>query len=239
MEPVNKALETAQSRRALLRSALIFAGGAAVSACTTKTMNAASVQPIAPPPPVPVPARVAATPKRLPVAPAGIRPQLFQRAVAQLNRHSMAIPSHDRIAIADFTISSSQPRFHIIHLGTGQCESMLVAHGSGSDPEHTGYLQRFSNDPGSNATSEGAFVTSDYYSGQHGASQRLIGLDHTNNNALDRAIVVHAAWYANPDMLSKWGKLGRSQGCFAVGDADLERVFLRLGAGRLIYSAKV
>ncbi|MEI9926596.1 MAG: murein L,D-transpeptidase catalytic domain-containing protein [Sphingomonas sp.] len=71
----------------------------------------------------------------------------------------MAIPSHDRIAIADFDIPSAEPRFHIINLGTGACESMLVAHGSGSDPEHTGLLQRFSNDISSKATSEGAFVT--------------------------------------------------------------------------------
>ncbi len=40
-------------------------------------------------------------------------------------------------------------------------------------------------------------------------------------------------------MIAKWGKLGRSEGCFAVGEADLERVFLRLGAGRMIYSAKL
>ncbi len=67
---------------------------------------------------------------------------------------------------------------------------------------------------------------------------RLLGLDPTNNNAPDRAIVIHSSWYANPDMIAKWGKLGRSQGCFAVAESDLETVFLRLGQGRLIYSAK-
>ena len=58
-------------------------------------------------------------------------------------------------------------------------------------------------------------------------------------DALDRAIVIHSAWYSNPDMIAKWGKLGRSQGCFAVGEQDLERVFLRLGAGRMVYADKV
>lgn len=240
MGRVIETLDTAQTRRALLRTAFIMASGAAVTACTQGHV-ATAVQTIAPPPvPVPQPVQAAQVQKHDPrIAPAGIRPELFRKAIAALDRHSMAIPSHDRIAIADFSVPSAQARFHIVNLGTGECESLLVAHGMGSDPEHTGILHRFSNDPGSNATCEGAFLTADYYTGQHGASQRLLGLDATNNNALDRAIVIHSAWYSNPDMIAKWGKLGRSQGCFAVGEADLERVFLRLGAGRMIYSAKV
>ena len=223
-----------------MKSALVMASGAVVSACTTRGVNTLAQLP---PAPIPVPVPVASPPpemaRRRPTAPRGIRQDLFEKAVASLDRHSMTIPSHDRIAIADFSQPSHLPRFHIVNMGNGQVESLLVAHGSGSDPEHTGVLHSFSNEMGSNATCEGSFVTSDYYSGRHGASQRLLGLDPTNNNALDRAIVVHGAWYSNPDMIEKWGKLGRSQGCFAVGEADLERLFLRLGQGRMIYSAKV
>lgn len=135
--------------------------------------------------------------------------------------------------------SSSEPRFHLVDLVSGKSQSFLVAHGSGSDPAHTGYLKRFSNEPNSNATSQGAFVTDDYYVGKHGRSQRLIGLDATNDNALARAIVVHSAWYANKDMLRTHGMLGRSQGCFAVGESDLSQVFAQLGQGRMIFSAKV
>jgi hypothetical protein len=239
---VIEALESAHTRRALLRSALVMAGGAAVTACTPRGV-ATVVQPIAPPPvAVPQPVTQLAKPvlrKTDPICPAGVRPELFRKAVAALNRHSMSIQAHDKIAIADFSKASHEPRFHLINLGTGACETLLVAHGTGSDPEHTGLLHRFSNDMGSNATCEGAFVAADYYTGQHGASQRLLGLDPTNNNALDRAIVIHSAWYSNRDMIAKWGKLGRSQGCFAVGEQDLETVFLKLGQGRMIYSAKV
>ena len=135
--------------------------------------------------------------------------------------------------------SSSEPRFHLVDLVSGKSQSFLVAHGSGSDPAHTGYLKRFSNEPNSNATSQGAFVTDDYYVGKHGRSQRLIGLDATNDNALARAIVVHSAWSANKDMLRTHGMLGRSQGCFAVGESDLSQVFAQLGQGRMIFSAKV
>lgn len=62
-----------------------------------------------------------------------------------------------------------------------------------SDPHHTGYLHKFSNVSGPNASSEGAFLTGDYYVGQHDRSQRLAGLDPTNDNAMDRAIVIHGA----------------------------------------------
>lgn len=231
-------LNIVQTRRALMRSALVMASGAVVSACATRTINMAAA------PAVPVPAPVAPIPKAParvashPRAPLGVRPELFKRAVAAMDRHSMRIPSHDRIAIADFASPSSQPRFHLIHMGTGDVQSFLVSHGIGSDPGHTGLLQRFSNEPNSEATCEGAFLTADYYVGKHGSSQRLLGMDPTNNNALDRAIVVHSAWYANPEMIGKHGKLGRSQGCFAVGERELARVFERLGPGRMIYSAK-
>ena len=51
--------------------------------------------------------------------------------------------------------------------------------------------------------------------------------------------MVHSAWYANKDMLRTHGMLGRSQGCFAVGESDLSQVFAQLGQGRMIFSAKV
>lgn len=230
-------LEPAQTRRALLKSALIVASGAVVSSCATRVQTA-----VATAPPVPVPTAAPPIPAAPAIAgrtaPANIRPQLFKRAIAALDRHSMRVPSHDRIAIADFGTPSFRPRFYIVNLGSGEVESYLVAHGIGSDPEHTGLLHRFSNDVGSEATCEGAFLTADYYVGKHGDSQRLLGLDPTNNNAFDRAIVVHSAWYANQDMLAKHGKLGRSQGCFAVGEKELAKVFERLGPGRMIYSTK-
>ncbi len=171
--------------------------------------------------------------------PRALRPALLRQALAALDRLGSTVPEHDRIAIADFNAPSSQPRFYLVDLIGGTTQAMLVAHGSGSDPDHSGWLRRFSNAPGSNASSEGAFLASDYYVGKHGRSQRLIGLDPTNDNALSRALVIHSAWYANADMLKTHGQLGRSQGCFAVGEADLPEVFERLGPGRMLFSAKV
>jgi hypothetical protein len=233
-------LETIQSRRALLKTALVMASGAVVSACASRTIETAMAPaPLPAPSPLPIPKAPEVAAARVPGVPAGIRPELFKKAIAALNRHSMRIASHDRIAIADFATSSNNQRFHVVNLGTGEVERFLVAHGIGSDPMHSGMLQRFSNEVNSEATCEGAFLTADYYVGKHGDSQRLLGLDPTNNNALDRAIVVHSAWYANDDMIAKHGKLGRSQGCFAVGENQLAKLFERLGPGRMIYAAKV
>jgi hypothetical protein len=40
-------------------------------------------------------------------------------------------------------------------------------------------------------------------------------------------------------MIRTRGMLGRSQGCFAVGERDLDQVFARLGPDRLLFAAKV
>src|SRR3569832_1762038 len=60
-----------------------------------------------------------------PSAPAGIDPQLFARAKAALDQHR--IYARDTIAIADFSQPSSEPRFHLVDLASGQVESHRVA----------------------------------------------------------------------------------------------------------------
>ncbi|HEY3777835.1 MAG TPA: murein L,D-transpeptidase catalytic domain family protein [Rhizomicrobium sp.] len=171
--------------------------------------------------------------------PAGVSPALLRRALAARDRHSAVIPNRDIIAIADFSLPSRTPRFYLVDIAGGGISSHLVAHGRGSDPAHTGWLQRFSNEPRSNATSAGAYRTDGPYVGAHGRSIRLTGLDSSNDNALSRAIVVHAAWYVSPEMAKTHGVLGRSEGCFALANASLPEVLQRLGAGHLIYADKI
>jgi hypothetical protein len=171
--------------------------------------------------------------------PAGVNPALLRRALAALDKHAAAIPNRDVIAVADFSLPSRTPRFHLVDVANGRLSSCLVAHGRGSDPAHTGWLQRFSNQPSSHATSAGAYRTDGLYVGAHGRSIRLSGLDATNDNALSRAIVVHAAWYVSPEMAKTHGVLGRSEGCFALSNTNLPEVLTRLGSGHLIYADKV
>lgn len=168
-----------------------------------------------------------------------VKPALLRRAMDAFQRHGASLTARDMIAIADFSAPSREARFHLVDVLSGATTSLLVAHGRGSDPTHSGWLQRFSNQPGSAASSSGAYLTGNEYVGKHGRSRRLIGLDPENNNAEPRAIVVHSAWYVGAEMIRDHGKLGRSEGCFAVSEGDLAMVMERLGPGRLIYADKV
>jgi hypothetical protein len=167
-----------------------------------------------------------------------IDPLLRERAMAALARHGRSLWSRDVVGIVDFGLSSATPRFHLIDILAGTTTTLLVAHGRGSDPDHTGMLQSFSNVEGSQASSDGAYLIGDPYVGIHGPSRRLIGVDPTNDQAEARAIVIHAAWYAGADMIPRQGRLGRSDGCFAVGQADIGQVLARLGRGRLLYAGR-
>jgi len=168
-----------------------------------------------------------------------LSPALLRRALAAFDRHQARLTRRDQIGVVDFSAPSRQPRFHLVDLANGGTTSLLVAHGRGSDPGHSGFLERFSNEVGSLATSSGAYLVSESYNGRHGASRRLIGLDPQNSNAEVRAIVMHGAWYVGPDMIRDHGKLGRSEGCFAFAEKDLKQVFDRLTAGRMIYADKL
>src|SRR5690349_19940172 len=88
-------------------------------------------------------------------------PRLFPRAIAALEAHAGRIGHRDRIGIADFSEASRVPRFHLVDVASGAVTTYLVAHGSGSDPDHSGWLRRFSNQPDSDASSRGAFLTSE------------------------------------------------------------------------------
>ena len=164
---------------------------------------------------------------------------LLDRALGALDRHRASITRRDYIGIADFSVASFMPRFHLLDVAGGQVTSHWVAHGRGSDPEHTGWLERFSNEPRSNATSAGAYKTDCVYIGGHGRSLRLDGLDPSNSNAAARAIVVHGASYVSAELVRDRGVLGRSLGCFALAHSSLEEVLAKLGPDRLLYADKV
>jgi L,D-transpeptidase catalytic domain len=167
-----------------------------------------------------------------------VSPTLLGRARAALDRHADRIEHRDAIGIADFSLHSRTPRFHLLNLADGTATCHFVAHGRGSDPTHTGWLERFSNEPRSHATSAGAYRTGALYMGEHGRSMRLEGLDPTNDCAAARAIVVHSAWYVSEEIITHFGMLGRSEGCFAVTNSSLDEIIVKLGPGRLIYADK-
>jgi hypothetical protein len=184
-----------------------------------------------------LPARVPARPRV--TVDAVIDPRLLARARASFDRHRSRLKHTDIVAISDFSRPSRDPRFFLLDTASGRVSSHLVAHGRGSDPAHSGWLDHFSNRVGSEASSAGGYVTGDFYPGKYGRSLRLTGLDPSNSNALARAIVVHSAWYAEPEVADQHGKLGRSEGCFALSRDSLHQVLARLGPGRFLYADKV
>jgi hypothetical protein len=68
---------------------------------------------------------------------------------------------------------------------------------------------------------------------------RLEGLDPSNSNARRRDVVIHAADYVSPEVVHDIGKVGWSEGCFAIDHRDLAMVLGRLGPGRLLISTRV
>lgn len=178
--------------------------------------------------PVPLPAQVRAGSARDRV--------LFDIAKRELDRAGDAIWRRDIVGIADFGVHSARERFYFVNLDRAEVTAAHCSHGTGSDPEHDGWLKSYSNVEGSNATSRGAYVTWEWYTGRYGTSVRLGGLDHTNDAALQRYIVMHRAAYAEPSHIDSWGRLGRSNGCFAFGQDNFRHALLNLSGGRLLFA---
>jgi hypothetical protein len=165
--------------------------------------------------------------------------RILEIAKREVERAGAAVWRRDIAGIADFARPSSLPRFHFANLENGTVRSFYVAHGRGSDPEHSGFLHRFSDLPGSEATSRGAYLTAEWYKGKYGTSIRLVGLDSENRTALERAIVMHPAGYAAPEHIAKFGKLGRSEGCFAMAPEQFNEALWHLSGGRLLYADRI
>jgi hypothetical protein len=65
---------------------------------------------------------------------------------------------------------------------------------------------------------------------------RLGGLDQSNEAALRRYIVMHRADYAESSHLERYGRLGRSNGCFAMGEEQFRIALMHLSGGRLLFA---
>jgi hypothetical protein len=220
------------------RGLLVAGAGVAVAGC-------ASTPQIVEAPVTEQPTWVAATPPPVrqvapPLDPRGLVPRdLREQALAALDRHAWSIANRDRIYIVNFTQHSAEPRLYELDVISGAARVFHTAHGVGSDPFHSGYAHGFSNIMDSNASSLGVYRTAGMGWGvRHGQNVLLDGLDPTNDAARERAIIVHAADYCEPEWLAREGKLGRSFGCFATSTVSLDFLRPRMDSGRLLYVAR-
>lgn len=148
---------------------------------------------------------------------AGLSETVFEKALTGFYnmKYSGLLHGKSILTIADFDQASRKKRLYIIDIA--QKKLLLntwVAHGQNSGGDEPSY---FSNIPNSNQSSLGFYLTGEVYYGKHGRSLKLDGMDRGyNNNARERAIVVHGADYVCQESIDKLGRLGRSQGCPAV-----------------------
>lgn len=134
-------------------------------------------------------------------------------------------------AIVDFGQHSRQKRLYLFDTLEQAVTRYYVAHGKGSDVDHNGMADTFSNIPGSNESSLGIYRCGKPYDGDHGLSMRLDGLEDTNSKARDRSIVFHRAGYVSEEFIEEHGKIGRSEGCFVVENAVCETLINQLENG--------
>ena len=186
--------------------------------------------------PEPVPASVGAFERIRRLAP-DLDPGVLALA---LEARACALRSNEvgddaKLAVIDYSRPSTQKRLWVFDMAR---DALLfhehVAHGSGTGDN---LARRFSNEDGSHATSLGLFRTAETYQGGNGYSLRLDGLDAGfNDRARSRAIVMHGAWYVNPDLIRTQGRLGRSQGCPALRQQVAKVVIDTLKQRQLLFS---
>lgn len=148
-------------------------------------------------------------------------------SVGRLNSDSL-------LTIIDFTKSSREKRMFVVDLKSMQVVfNTVVSHGMNSGAE---YARHFSNKMNSHQSSLGFYVTGEPYKGSNGYSLKLDGVEQGfNDKAMDRAIVIHGAPYANERIIQVKGYLGRSHGCPALPQQLSKHVINSIKQGNLVF----
>ena len=157
------------------------------------------------------------------------------KAYEYANKNAQVKQNH-LITIINFNLPSYTPRAFVYDIDKNKVIfQALVAHGKGSG--HGAYATHFSNQPGSDATSLGVYLTGHTYEGKHGKSMRLTGLEKgINNTAAERAVVIHSAWYVNQAFAKENKRVGNSWGCFAFSPKDKDKIISLIGSNAVVFA---
>jgi hypothetical protein len=139
------------------------------------------------------------------------------------------------LTVIDYSLPSSTQRMWVFDVNKERLlYKTYVAHGQNSGmsvPNH------FSNQSSSKATSLGTYVTKDTYIGHQGYSLNLQGLEKGfNDNAYNRRVVMHGAWYVEPDFIKKTGRAGRSWGCPSIAQSLAKPVINTIKGGSVLFA---
>lgn len=135
------------------------------------------------------------------------------------------------VTVIDFDRPSTEKRMHIIDMNAETVESLFSAHGEKSGDI---YATLFSNIEDTHKSSLGIYVTGEEYQGKNGRSLYLHGMESTNSNAYQRAIVLHGAKYVSAEFIKAHGRLGLSWGCPAIEHSLVDQVVRDLENGSVI-----
>jgi len=148
----------------------------------------------------------------------GLSNEVFQLALSGHNKLEAAgqLKNPGVLTIVDFSQSSKNKRMYVIDLVKDTILfNTYVAHGRNTGEE---YAQNFSNKSGTHKSSLGFYITENPAMGATvGLSLIIKGVEKGfNDQAQQRAIIIHGADYATEDFIKKNGRLGRSYGCPSV-----------------------
>jgi hypothetical protein len=138
------------------------------------------------------------------------------------------------LSIIDFSLNSTQKRFWLVNLESSKVVyHSLIAHGKNTGLNEARY---FSNTMSSNKSSLGFYATGNTYQGKHGLSMYLHGMDQGyNDNAKQRAIVMHGADYVSEQFVRIHGRLGRSLGCPALPMSNYKEIINIIAGGTCLF----
>lgn len=166
----------------------------------------------------------------------GLSKQTFDYAMKGFNLllEQGRLENENIISIVDFSMPSSKKRLFVIDLEQLKVVfNTYVAHGVNSG---AAMAREFSNTPESLKSSLGFYETLQTYSGGHGYSLRLEGLEKgINDNANSRDIVIHAADYVNEDFIKARGFIGRSWGCPALPEKLNKPIINKIKGGTCLF----
>jgi len=188
----------------------------------------------------PVPLRAQSTFARKVIHLSRIAPHINKKVLKLALTAYQQAQSHGEVkkpvlTVIDYSLPSSTQRMWVFDMKHERLlYNTFVAHGknSGLDVPH-----HFSNQFESKETSLGTYVTKNTYMGSKGYSLNLEGLEKgINDNAYERRVVIHGAWYVEPQFIKQTGRAGRSWGCPSIAQTLAKPVINSIKNGSIVFA---